>query len=61
MEEFIRKRRIVIPRILKEDIPNSKANSRPKVEQIKTVMVETVTEVELRFFTFYQTLIVKSK
>ena len=61
MEEFIRERRIVIPRILKEDIPNSKTNSRPKVEQIKRVMVETVTEVELRFFTFYQTLIVKSK
>ena len=61
MEEFIRERRIVIPRILKEDIPNSKTNSRPKVEQIKRVMVETVTEVELWFFTFYQTLIVKSK
>ena len=61
MEEFIRERRIVVPRILKEDIPNSKTNSRPKVEQIKRVMVETVTEVELRFFTFYQTLIVKSK
>ena len=61
MEEFIRERRIVIPRILKEDIPNSKTNSRPKVEQLKRVMVETVTEVELRFFTFYQTLIVKSK
>ena len=61
MEEFIRERRIVIPRILKENIPNSKTNSRPKVEQIKRVMVETVTEVELRFFTFYQTLIVKSK
>ena len=61
MEEFIRERRIVIPCILKEDNPNSKTNSRPKVEQIKRVMVETVTEVELRFFTFYQTLIVKSK
>ena len=47
MAEFIRERRIVIPLILKEDIPNSKTNSKPKVEQIKRVMVETVTEVEL--------------
>ena len=61
MTEFIRERRIAIPRILKEDIPNSKTNSRPKLEHIKRVMVETVTEVEVWFLTFYQTLIVKSK
>ena len=35
---------IVIPRILREAIPNSKTNPRPKVEQIKRVMVEMVTE-----------------
>ena len=46
MAEFVRERRIVIPRILKEDITNSKTNSRTKVEQIKRVMVETVTEDE---------------
>ena len=35
---------IVIPHILREAIPNSKTNPRPKVEQIKRVMVEMVTE-----------------
>ena len=35
---------IVIPRILREAIPNSKTNPRPKVEQKKRVMVEMVTE-----------------
>ena len=38
------KRLIVIPRILTEAIPNSKTNPSPKVEQIKRVMVEMVTE-----------------
>ena len=35
---------IVIPRILREAIPNSKSNPRPNVDQIKRVMVEMVTE-----------------
>ena len=35
---------IVIPRILREAIPNSKTNPRSKVEQIKRVMVEMGTE-----------------
>ena len=39
------KRVIVIPRILREAIPNSKTNPMPKVEQIKRVMAEMVTEV----------------
>ena len=35
---------IVIPRILREAIVNSKTNPRPKVEHIKRVMVEMVTK-----------------
>ena len=34
---------IVIPHILREAVPNSKTNPRPKVEQIKRVMVEMGT------------------
>ena len=35
---------IVIPRILREAIRNSKMNPRPNIGQIKRVMVEILTE-----------------
>ena len=46
IKKYIRRHKglTVIPRFLSETIPNSKRNLRPKVDQMKRVIVEMVAE-----------------